>query len=966
MQDPQDKNRIFISYSRQNSAFAHDAVMYFKSRDIDPWFDLEDIPKGREWWREIQKGISAAKAFVFVISRGSLQSMVCNWELAQAIRQSKKIIPVLFEDVFLDTELLREIRGLEWHDPDGSLVQAKQNWETLKNLNFVRYCDNRVLVHSLEEVITATLTDFDFIENHTRYLVRANEWAQKGKRTAFLLTGDEIREAEQWLSGSQGKDPAPSDLHKAYIQESRRAERTRQRRLRSGIGIALTIMVVLLSLGIWQYQLQQEKSDQSLTNERVAESQRLTNLGNAILNDIDGDSQAAILLGIRALTTAYTAEAEALVREALFTMADTRLFIDAPSEVTCLTTSPDGRYLLRCTQGRGIALYDSESGKLAYEFETPEFSISFAQFSNNSQFLALASEYGTNVMIYDLNDITLVGDYSHTNPVSSVAFSPDSGRLTSSDRNFETIVYDIATKKILSTIRGARYALFMPNGQELIDTENGTSFDPVSGWTVETISPNGLGSHTLTSLAMEGTLLAAFGGSEFSSVIQIWDIETKNQTQVIPVPAFETIQDIALSPDGRFVAAATFEQNVRVWNVEAGELVTQFSNHRSPVTKLAFSADAEYVFSADRDGLVWKWKVEDSSEEQNSAGLLAIVTDEIGQVAISPDGQTLATSTTYLGSGGHDYPVSLWNIESETVVNTLAGHTGLITQIQYATSGDVLVTGSSDNTIRVWSTLTGEELSRFDGSGHIALSPDNQHVVIANDETLEVWNWATNHLVTRPQETRDNAGRISGLALSHQGTRVLLNAAFYAYLWDLENMTKIKDFTWFAPSAYDVSYSPNDRQAAMAMNDGTVVIRDADSGNKLTEFTAHPNSTSLLRFSPDGAYIATAGQDGSIRLWDSQNYTEIRRLELDIVSTADLIRRSNNGERAASGIKVNDFAFTPDGSAIISSHADRSLRLWSLNTANIILQACQRITRDFTVSERASFGIRDDNPTCFD
>jgi hypothetical protein len=185
MQGQEKKNEIFISYSRRDSEFISEYVYALKVEGVDPWFDKDDIPEGRKWWNEIQKGIVGANAFVFVISAGSLQSMVCHQELSTAIRLSKKIIPLLYTDVFADSALMEEVKGLEWTDPEGNLINARDNWNLLKDLNFIRYCDDKDLQQSVQVTLKTMRTDYDHLEEHTRLLSRAIEWEQQNKNRGF-------------------------------------------------------------------------------------------------------------------------------------------------------------------------------------------------------------------------------------------------------------------------------------------------------------------------------------------------------------------------------------------------------------------------------------------------------------------------------------------------------------------------------------------------------------------------------------------------------------------------------------------------------------------------------------------------------------------------------------------------------------------------------------------------------------
>lgn len=222
------ENEIFISYSRTDKVFVDALVEALRQQGLDPWYDVEDIPKTAIWWESIQQGIVATNAFVFIVSPDSLCSEVCNWELQYAIQHSKKIIPILFKDVFHDTTLHDHLKGLTFQTPETELVSPIENWERLRSINFIQP-DTTQTAHNIAiELVTVARTDLRYVEQHTRLLRRAVEWYEAGQLNDFLLFGTELENAEAWLQSAAERQPAPDKLHRLYIQQSRAVERKRK------------------------------------------------------------------------------------------------------------------------------------------------------------------------------------------------------------------------------------------------------------------------------------------------------------------------------------------------------------------------------------------------------------------------------------------------------------------------------------------------------------------------------------------------------------------------------------------------------------------------------------------------------------------------------------------------------------------------------------------------------------------
>lgn len=190
---------IMISYARKNRAFVknvHDALKIDERRI---WVDWEDIPPSNDWLDEIHKGIEKSDAFVFVLSPDSIKSEVCNWEVDHAVKNGKRIVPVVCLDVDY-REVRKELASLNWifFRADGDDFDA-----AIKLLK--RALDN----------------DAPHARYHTKLLTRAILWERQDFEKSQLLKGDELKRARHWLSASAlGKEPKPTTLHLSFITAS--------------------------------------------------------------------------------------------------------------------------------------------------------------------------------------------------------------------------------------------------------------------------------------------------------------------------------------------------------------------------------------------------------------------------------------------------------------------------------------------------------------------------------------------------------------------------------------------------------------------------------------------------------------------------------------------------------------------------------------------------------------------------
>lgn len=197
---------IFISYSRRDKDFVrHLWESLTQKAKQKVWVDWEDIPPTADWRQEIYLGIEAANNFIFVISPHSVRSVVCGEELAHAIEQGKRLVPIVREDV------------------DYESVHPE-----LARLNWIFFREVDGFDTAFQTLIRAIEIDLSHVRSHTRLFVRAKEWQNKDRDSSFLLRGSDLEAAEQWLSKSSERQPPPIKLHREYIRASREAETERK------------------------------------------------------------------------------------------------------------------------------------------------------------------------------------------------------------------------------------------------------------------------------------------------------------------------------------------------------------------------------------------------------------------------------------------------------------------------------------------------------------------------------------------------------------------------------------------------------------------------------------------------------------------------------------------------------------------------------------------------------------------
>jgi uncharacterized protein len=200
--DDRGKLRVFISYSRDDLKFADQLDAALSACGFECLIDRHGISGGEDWKRRLGNLISEADTVVFVLSPSSARSEICDWEVEEAARLNKRILPV-------------NCRPLEGASPP----------PRLRELNYIFFYEEPKIPGSgfgigLANLVTALNTDFDWLREHTRYLQRAMEWDAGGRPTDRLLSGDDIRAAKAWAAARPKSAPEPTALQLNFIRAS--------------------------------------------------------------------------------------------------------------------------------------------------------------------------------------------------------------------------------------------------------------------------------------------------------------------------------------------------------------------------------------------------------------------------------------------------------------------------------------------------------------------------------------------------------------------------------------------------------------------------------------------------------------------------------------------------------------------------------------------------------------------------
>nr|VFJ92134.1 MAG: WD40 repeat [Candidatus Kentron sp. H] len=239
-------------------------------------------------------------------------------------------------------------------------------------------------------------------------------------------------------------------------------------------------------------------------------------------------------------------------------------------------------------------------------------------------------------------------------------------------------------------------------------------------------------------------------------------------------------------------------------------------------------------------------------------------------IRFSPDGSRVLT-------GSWDDTLKLWAVTGgrigEAPIRTFKGHTSDVDAVAFSPDGRRVLSGNDDNTLRLWDAASGERLRTFKGhSGwvlSVAFSPDGQTVLSGNaDRTLRLWDAASGE---RLRTFKGHYGLVLSVAFSPDGRRVLSGSWDHTLrLWDAASGEEIRTFRGHSGWVRSVAFSPDGRRVLSGSSDKTLRLWDAARGEEIRTLQGHSNPVRSVAFAPDGQRAVSGDSGGVMILWGAE------------------------------------------------------------------------------------------------
>lgn len=337
---------------------------------------------------------------------------------------------------------------------------------------------------------------------------------------------------------------------------------------------------------------------------------------------------------------------------------------------------------------------------------------------------------------------------------------------------------------------------------------------------------------------------------------------------------------------------------------------SSFKSTFGRITSVAFSPDEKMLETSNLNGEIFLWK--GFLDEELFVSLQAHIF-WVRDATFNLNGNVIA-------SGSTDQTVKLWETNTGKCLGVLEEHSERVRTVTFSPEGEILASSGDDRIIKLWSVETGQCIKTLRGHtgrvSSVVFSPQPDTLAsCSEDQTLKLWNYNTGQCI---KTLRGHTSWVRSVVFSRNG-KILASGGDdrTIRLWDVSTGKCLRLLQEHSGEIGTIACSPRSEVLASGSHDSTIKLWNMNSGQLLSTLRGHASWVRSVAFSRNGKILASGGDDQTIRLWD--------------VSTGrclKLLQGYKNG--------VYSVAFSPQGTILSSGSDDQTIKLWNIDTGQVL------------------------------
>lgn len=537
----------------------------------------------------------------------------------------------------------------------------------------------------------------------------------------------------------------------------------------------------------------------------------------------------------------------------------------------------DGERLL-CTDGDKVHLIHTTSGDKK-TFGTDDDAVSC--FASTEDFLITASS-SLLLRIYSYTDSSVASWKAHEAPVLVMDTDPTQTLVATGSADSTVKVWDIRKGYCTHNFKGHAgiiTALAFHPDPNLLYLCSGSLDSRVKVWDLMSKGEKyNLDGHVSAvrglGFATDSNVLVSGGRDK---VLISWDLS--DGQMITTVPVFESIEDVKVVDSKKFglaVCAGGESGTVKLWDMDSGSCISQTHNDfpvNYSITSLLYSHSTMEIVAVTSDQNLLFYSLDNNFKPTRQ---IAGFNEEIIEACF------LGTEMSRLAVATNAEHIRIYELGS-AFCDILYGHSDMIMSMNKSSDGQLLISGSKDNSAIIWKAdletgkfkIAGRCIGHTETVSATAFSHRNPAFVItaSHDSTLKLWDLEVN-----PDDTFSIKARYTIKAHSKdiQSVAIAPNDRIYASaaldktakIWSVEDGTLLGTLSGHKRGIWCVRFSPSDQIVATSSTDKTIKLWSLKDFSCIRTFEGHLNSVLHVEFLTGGIQLASSGSDGLVKIWN--------------------------------------------------------------------------------------------------